>query len=543
MERIIWRRMAGCLAAGAVAAALSLGVAKAEAALADQIAVAHTDGDYALTSEPFLLEGARKIRGLGSKAIKVFLQDPARKYPHNSSWPAASAIPDIVDVLRTDYFKMLFDMDFSTFILQAHMDTVDSHKWHDGLTDEEWRTVEGNYYDAAKHLFTTYTGTGRRFILEHWEADLYYQNVKKDVGAAFDEAKARKGFLDYFNARAAGVRRAKDEAQAEGLSGVTVQTAVELIWVGSNADNFRLIDRLDEVRADLVSYSMSEECAQDMATTVANIGTLIRKAGGRPWYVGELAAAQVKFDANDGIKNDAASLSERQKKAILAQADAALSMGAELVCLWQIYHNSTDGNRYGGLGGYGLIRSDGSKTALAEALPGILGRDAIPRDAFVSRELISSLASGASIKWLPEGAALLANGAVLTVLGRDIRVEPGKGLVLHTARAGSGRPGDDHASAGETVTVWTDGKGGVPDILIGAPTIPAPEKQYTDEGWKAPDLLPDPTPDPAPPAPAPAPTPTPEGDTGSGSGGGCSAGSGGQAAILGIGLAWRARRR
>ena len=477
-------RKHGKLVVGLLAAAMALTAANAFAAtiLADKIGVAHTDGNYSLTSQPFLVEGAQQIRQLGSRVIKVFLQDPARKYPHNSSWPAASDIPDIVDVLQTPDFQTLFNMDFNTFILQAHLDTVDDWYWYDGLNDSERELVMLNYYDAAKYLLQRYAGTGKRFILEHWEADLYFKSVREAIlasGGTFDNATAQQGLLDYFDARAEGVRRARDEAKANRLE---VLTAVELIWISSHTSEVRLIDRLEEVRADRIAYSMSEECTQNIQAEVENIQTLIQRAGGRPFYIGEFAAAEARFSAPTGGVDTLALRSTRQEKAMLAQIDAALNLGAEFVCLWQIYNNGTD---YADSEGYGLIRRDGTKTALAQAMPTLLTQSTIPTDAYASMEQIAGLSSSGWPQWMlnsSNSAGAYADSAVVT-LSRALDVTPGAGLVMHTSRVPGGRTGDTHADPGETVTLWADTQVGMPLLLIADPLIPSALSRYSDNDF------------------------------------------------------------
>lgn len=464
--------------------------------LSEKIGVAHTAGNYCLTKKPFLLEGAEQIRKLGSKVIKVFLQHPNKAYPHNSVWSEDKEIPNIVDVLKTDYFRELFKMDFKTFILQAHIDTADDCYWRDGLTDEEWWKIEQNYYDAAIHLFRTYAGRGLTFILEHWEADLYYQKVREQF-KDFDPKVAQQGFIDYFNARAEGVKRARLEAASEGISGVTVQTAVEIIYVSTKAsevpDKFRIIDHMDEIRADAVAYSMGLECMQNMPQMVKNIQTLVKKSGGRPWYFGEFQATETRFNPAEGTatKYDTAKKrSIRHKKNSLGQIDAALRMGAKYVILWEIYHNESN-DLATNMDGYGLIREDGTQTALAKYLPSLLTLDSIPSSEYIGRDYIESLAPGSVLNWFYDSSSkLFANGAQ-TTLAKNVKVSLGEGLVMHTVRSGGNRPGDSKASKGEPVSFWTDGYAGMTSFLMKTPSVPAPLTTYSDSAFRARALPPE----------------------------------------------------
>ena len=267
--------------------------------LADQIGVCHTDGFYAFTSEPHLLEGARAIRNMGSRVIKVFLQLPGKKYGLNSSWPGNWQIPNIVDVLRTDYFRALFDMDFSVFVLQAHLDTVDSNYWMDGIDENEFRLIENNYYQAARHLLTTYANRPVKFILEHWEAELYYRlcmNLDNKRYSPEQQRRAQNGLLAYFEARHSGVERARREA---GNSLAQVFSAVEVIYVNSHKSDFRLIDHMDKVKADYIAYSAGEECGSNTRAMISNLRIIKSRTGDRPFYIGELQIPESDFKTSE----------------------------------------------------------------------------------------------------------------------------------------------------------------------------------------------------------------------------------------------------
>ena len=87
--------------------------------LARRLGATHVDGKYHLTQEPFLLEGAKKILEFGSSVCKVWFDIPAVKYyPWNSDWSALPSNSTLVDMAKHPYYDALFNLPFSTFVLE-----------------------------------------------------------------------------------------------------------------------------------------------------------------------------------------------------------------------------------------------------------------------------------------------------------------------------------------------------------------------------------------------------------------------------------------
>jgi hypothetical protein len=261
--------------------------------LGDRIGAAHAAGNYYFTSKPFLIEGAEAIRAMGSKVIKVFL-DPS-KYPYNSQW---ANCPNLVDVLSTQYFKDIFSMDFEKYVLQAHWNTADKSDWIDGVDLQEKEEIEKNYYDAAKYLLSAYSGTSKKFFLEHWEADWFVNGTPPEFNRLKHLSESQKqiayrGFLDYLAARHRGVEKAKKEITN---SSAKVFSAVEIACISKYPEIFRLIDHMDEVKADYISYSMYE-CGTSIPLLFDNIRALKSKLNGRPFYIGETMRPEKEYAA------------------------------------------------------------------------------------------------------------------------------------------------------------------------------------------------------------------------------------------------------
>jgi len=180
--------------------------------LRDIIGVTHVNGQYHLGKKDFLNEGADQILALGSRVIKVWFHKPWDSYRFNSQWPRAESM---VEIARTTYFRKLFDKPFSTYILMCFSMGRSAGYFRNGLTNEQKQDEQKQFYELARHLLTTYKGTGKTFILQHWEGDWLLRgsfDAKADPKPA-----ALSGMIAWLNARQAGVNQARQEARHDGV--------------------------------------------------------------------------------------------------------------------------------------------------------------------------------------------------------------------------------------------------------------------------------------------------------------------------------------
>ncbi|MEJ2702797.1 MAG: hypothetical protein P8Z79_10190, partial [Sedimentisphaerales bacterium] len=136
--------------------------------LRDIIGVTHVDGKYHLTNKDFLNEGADQILALGSRVIKVWLHNPAKSYPFNSQWPKMDSL---VEIAESPYFKSLFDKPMTTYILMCFSIGNGAGYWRKGMTENQQIEEQRQFYELARYLLSTFQGTGKTFVLQHWEGD------------------------------------------------------------------------------------------------------------------------------------------------------------------------------------------------------------------------------------------------------------------------------------------------------------------------------------------------------------------------------------
>jgi hypothetical protein len=334
-------------------------------ALRDILGVTHVAGRYYLTNKDFLNEGADQILALGSRVIKIWFygkthERPASVYPYNSDWPK---VKNLVEGAQTPYCKNLFSKPFTTYILVVTALGRSDGYWRNGITEQQKQDEQKQFYQLTKHLLTTYRGTGKTFVLQHWEGDWMLRG-SFDAKVHPTDA-AIKGMIDWLNARQAGVNQAR---QKVGQDGVRVYHAAEVNRVVESARHGvpNMTNRvLPHTNLDLVSYS-----AWDSAVDHFQNPEVLRQAldfiaantpdspdfGNHNVYVGEFGMPENLYSA------------EQIQKAIPNVVETALDWGCPYVVYWQLYCNELKDSQAkppvhsnDAVRGFWLIRPDGSK--------------------------------------------------------------------------------------------------------------------------------------------------------------------------------------
>ncbi len=330
--------------------------------LPDKLGITHVAGKYHLTDKDFMSEGADQILDLGSRVIKVWFEsNPAGSYPYNCQWPK---INSLVELAKTKYFAELFDKPFKTYVLMCFSVGRGAAYFRSGMTEEQKADEQRQLYELAKYLLTRYKGTGKTFVLQHWEGDWL---IRGNYDAKADPTpKAIEGMIDWLNARQRGVNQAREEV---GADDVRIYCAAEVNRVVDSMKEGRanLVNKvLPHTHMDLISYS-----AWDAATAHYSDPNVLRDAldfiatnapdsadfGAKNVYLGEFGMPE-----NDFMK-------EQVGQAVHNAVKTSLDWGCPYIIYWQMYCNeikdkqapvpvkSNDAVR-----GFWLIKPDGSKS-------------------------------------------------------------------------------------------------------------------------------------------------------------------------------------
>jgi hypothetical protein len=371
----------------------------------DVVGVTHVAGLYHLTDQDFLNEGADQILALGSRVIKVWFWAGVsgrvpESYPYHSQWPKVASL---VEGARTPYFQDLFSKPFTTYILVVASLGRDEAYWRQGITAEQKKDEQRQFYELTKHLLTEYQGTGKTFVLQHWEGDwLVRGNYNGDQEPT---PAALANMVEWLKARQAGVNQARQElGQQARVAGVppairgqdaldtaaakTAATQPQGVHVYHAAEVNRVVSSmrtgfpnmvnevLPQVRLDLVSYS-----AWDAATDHYSDPNVLRDAldfiaantpdspafGAHNVYLGEFGMPENVYSV------------DKVQIAIPNAVRTALAWGCPYIVYWQVYCNelkdpatkppvkSNDAVR-----GFWLLRPDGTKAWTWDYFHGLL---------------------------------------------------------------------------------------------------------------------------------------------------------------------------
>lgn len=84
----------------------------------NRLGTTHVDGQYFLTQEPFIIEGAKKVQELGYGVLKLWF-GKGKGYAYNSVWnlPESATLKQIAEA---PYYKEVFSYPFSCFVLNVN---------------------------------------------------------------------------------------------------------------------------------------------------------------------------------------------------------------------------------------------------------------------------------------------------------------------------------------------------------------------------------------------------------------------------------------
>lgn len=188
--------------------------------IAEVLGSTHVSGRYYFGEKDFLNEGADRLLELGMGGFKGwFTPGVARAYPYNSDWP--EDINSLVDLARTPYFRELFEKPFNVYsFVVGEFNRVN---WKQGVSDAQRASIEEEFYQLSRYLLTQYQNSGKTFILQNWEGDNALRAWVIDDPDEYETA--RKGMVEWLNARQDGIARARREV---GMEGVRVVGAIEM---------------------------------------------------------------------------------------------------------------------------------------------------------------------------------------------------------------------------------------------------------------------------------------------------------------------------
>jgi hypothetical protein len=351
--------------------------------LKNRLGATHMDGQYCFTTEPYIIEGAKKMNELGYGILKLWFvkaDGNAGGYKYNSDWNLTKTMT-FKELAQHPYYKAVFDMPFRVFALNIN------EGYGGASTADQTQTlnrIENEFYDLTKYLLTQYKDRDVTFILEMWEGDWTLRGGTqpsskwKEVGVPADAPVRVSNMINWVTARQKGVDRARIEILN---SKCTVYNAVEVNRVFDGLEGIPTLTTsvLPNVKVDMVSWSSYDGRTSDGLQMYKGID-IIRQhlvptsymKGKKVVFIGEVGKAE-------NIEN-------QTRESIREFWD--LNMGVYLaqnipyIIQWELFCNepkegprTQDRNKTNDeLRGYWLIRPDGTKSWAQEYFEEILAK-------------------------------------------------------------------------------------------------------------------------------------------------------------------------
>jgi len=336
-----------------------------------RLGATHVNGQYYLTKEPFIIEGAKKIMDLGYGIIKLWFykaDGQAHGYKYNSEWNLSKSMT-LRELAQHKYYQKVFDMPFKVFALNINegfsgASTKDQSK--------NLKRVEAEFYELSKYFLEKYQDRDVTFILSNWEGDWMLRGGtsavsrwRKDSIPA-DAPVRVKNMIDWVNARQRGVDRARHEVgevKCKVYNAVEVNKVYDGVLHGMPSVT---TDVLPKVKVDMVSWSAYDGKSPDGLKMFKGIDYLRHYMRPTDYMKGQKVVFIGEINEHENVNG-------RSRESVQDFCD--LIMGVYLaqkipyVFYWELYSNDVKNGKKNQekvrtaeeLRGNWLIRPDGSQ--------------------------------------------------------------------------------------------------------------------------------------------------------------------------------------
>jgi hypothetical protein len=340
-----------------------------------EIGSAHSSGLYTVPngSGTQLADGCDVIWDLGCTAVKLYLTaDYLTNYPLQSAW--SSTPTTLTQLASTTQFATQLAREWdSVFLTTFGFSNGSGGWWINNPTIAKYQAEYTEMKALAAHLLTTYSGTGRTFVLQTWEGDWAYMD--STTPTTFVQRTTVDRYAAFLGTR----QRAIEDARRETAhSNVKVLNCVEVNRVvDRKLGRRRIVNSIAErVRPDMVSYSAYDSTivlqggwGANYAAWRAATEPVFREAvaaiktawPGVPWVLGEFGYPENEVPAGGDVQ-----------QMLSDTIDWAEELGATHCLFWQVFDNEA-GTPPDTYRGYWLQDADGNWTEAAQVLASYTG--------------------------------------------------------------------------------------------------------------------------------------------------------------------------
>lgn len=290
-------------------------------------------------------DGVESIWNLGLRTLKIYCtKDYLTDYPLQSAW--SSTPTSLTQLVSTTQFATELGRGWDTVVMTCFtFANGTTNWWHphvdNSLLDAEYVEIKA----LASYLLTTYSGSGKRFILCTWEGDWAFMDTFS-VDTPVD-----RSMVDQYASFLAVRQKAVQDARKETThNNVTVLNGFEVNRVvDSRAYAHRrriLSDIASRLTPDVISYSAYDSTIVDQGSWGANttawqtatipmftsaLRYIKSRFPGIPLIIGEFG-----FPENEGVNdhpgNDISSM-------LTTVRDVCVTEGVDSLIFWQAFDN------------------------------------------------------------------------------------------------------------------------------------------------------------------------------------------------------------
>jgi len=313
---------------------------------------------YQFTNKTRLVETAEAIQAMGSNIIKF---DMSRRAFAGYGLEESPSIRSLSQMARDESScRQVLQMPFRYCLIWAYPHTVANshyHTWRNGFSQEERDKEYREIYEFTRYLLTAFDGSGKTFLLGHWEGDwaLLGSFDRRDEPSF----QAIRGMIDWLNTRQEAIENAKRDTKHEGVQ-VCHYTEVNLVQKAIQGATTVTNNVLPQTNVDFVSYSSYDSLNTDQARLRETLHKALNyiesklppKKGvvGKRVFIGEYGFPLVRMGTP-----------EKQEHYSRTAARAALEWGCPFVLYWQMYCNENDGGKHKG---FWLVDNQGRQQPL-----------------------------------------------------------------------------------------------------------------------------------------------------------------------------------
>jgi len=297
-------------------------------------------GRYHFTRDEPLLESAKLIAELGSGIMKFSIS------PQAAFGNAKANVLERNETLKTmtdiasqePAHRAVLDMPFTHFLIWAYPFTT--HRSAGTFKPEERDLEYREMHDFACHLLRTYSGTGKKFYLGHWEGD-WHLRPHFDPKQPFPEHYADH-FIAWLKVRQQAIDDAKRDTPHHDVE-LWHCTEVNLVEPYLKGGQCLANDILPQVDVDFVSYSCYDSLQRvirdDLFATLNHIESKLKPKpaiSGKRVFIGEYGFPARRYTP------------EEQNRKSIETMIAAIEWGCPFVLYWELYDNEGTPDKPGG---------------------------------------------------------------------------------------------------------------------------------------------------------------------------------------------------